>query len=408
MHLKLLKYPLNSSFAFRVKKTSRELFSSKNFSSDESDKPLDSESRVKSILRASSPLKTNIEDDGFFAASPYPKGTVFMESDVSKSQKDMNPEPQQCSIIMFPGQGNQFVGMSKNLINYPVVKDMFGAASSILGYNLLKLCSEGPEEKLNKTEFCQPAMLVCSLAALEKLKDEKPWAINNCVGTCGFSLGELAALVFAGCITFEKAISLVKLRAEAMQLCCQMTPGGMMTVLYGPGSELSKALIDANDHCKTKGIRNAHCSIATYLFPGCKVIAGHVDALNFLIENGHKYRLRKLSKLPVSGAFHTNLMKEASIPFENVIEKLDIKEPIIKVYSNVNGKPYKNTKDIRKKLPKQIYLPVKWEQTMQNIYERPQGTGFPFTYECGPGKSLSVVLKKINVKASGFCYSVQV
>lgn len=192
-----------------------------------------------------------------------------------------------------------------------------------------------------------------------------------------------------------------------MQLCCQMSPGGMLTVLYGPGSNLLKALEDANSHCQSVGIKYPQCSIATYLFPGCKVIAGHIVALNYLLLNGPKYRLRKLSKLPVSGAFHTNLMKNASLTFKEALEKVDIKNPLISVYSNVNGKPYKNAIDIKIKLPKQIHMPVKWEQTMHHIFERSAGTQFPFTYECGPGKSLSTVLKKINMKASQFCYSVK-
>ena len=110
---------------------------------------------------------------------------------------------------MFPGQGSQFVGMARKFQDMPLAVQMFNAASEILGYNLLKLCNLGPEEKLNQTKYCQPAILVSSLAALEMLKDQKPWAIENCTGTCGFSLGELASLVFAGSITFEKGTILL-------------------------------------------------------------------------------------------------------------------------------------------------------------------------------------------------------
>lgn len=175
-----------------------------HYSSQNKEDDPSAETQLKKLLNASSPLKPSKEVDNLWATHPYPSGTVFQEHASEDDVLNTKPDPEQTCIIMFPGQGNQFVGMAKNIIQYSVVKDMFDAASRILGYDLLKVCQEGPEEKLNKTEYCQPALLVCSLGALEKLKDEKPWAINNCVGTCGFSIGELAALVFAGCISFEK------------------------------------------------------------------------------------------------------------------------------------------------------------------------------------------------------------
>lgn len=161
---------------------------------------IDRESKVKKLLKNSSPLKENLGSDKMWKSSPYIKGTVFQEDEEDKDK----PKDSESCIIMFPGQGNQFVGMANHLINYSVVKEMFDVASEILKYDLLKLCLKGPEEKLNQTKFCQPALLVVSLAALEKLKHETAWAINNCIATCGFSLGEFAALVFAGCLSFEK------------------------------------------------------------------------------------------------------------------------------------------------------------------------------------------------------------
>jgi len=105
---------------------------------------------------------------------------------------------------MFPGQGTQFVGMGKNLLVFPQVVEMFNAASEILKFNLLKLCLEGPKSKLDQTIYSQPAILVCSLGAIEKLKEEQPSAIENCMAVAGYSIGEFAALTFAGCFTFEQ------------------------------------------------------------------------------------------------------------------------------------------------------------------------------------------------------------
>jgi len=112
-------------------------------------------------------------------------------------------DPNDTSILLFPGQGVQYVGMCKELLKYPLVNDLFESASSVLGYDLLKICLEGPQEMLNQTKYCQPAIVVSSLAAVEWLKEERPSAIEGCVATAGFSIGELTALVFAGSLTFE-------------------------------------------------------------------------------------------------------------------------------------------------------------------------------------------------------------
>lgn len=161
-----------------------------------------------------SPLKRLLDDAASFedvkatvpeqewATLPYGQGArVRRQGDFyQKSKKD----PRDASIILFPGQGSQFVGMGKDLIKFPMAKDLFDLASYLLKYDLLKLCLEGPKEKLDQTRYCQPALMVSSLAALEKLKEERPNAIHNCVATAGFSLGEITALVFAGALEFEK------------------------------------------------------------------------------------------------------------------------------------------------------------------------------------------------------------
>lgn len=105
---------------------------------------------------------------------------------------------------MFPGQGTQFVGMGKNLLVFPQVIEMFETASEVLKYDLLKLCLEGPQSKLDQTIYSQPAILLCSLGAVEKLKEEQPSAIENCMAVAGYSIGEFAALTFAGCFTLQE------------------------------------------------------------------------------------------------------------------------------------------------------------------------------------------------------------
>jgi [acyl-carrier-protein] S-malonyltransferase len=165
-----------------------------------------------------SPLKKLLDDSASFqdvnvqnqeqqwATLPYVQGTKIRKQGdyfVEKLKKD----PRESSIILFPGQGTQFVGMAKDLMKFPMAQDLFDLASYILKYDLLKLCLKGPKEKLDQTKYCQPAILVSSLAAIERLKEERPNAIENCVATAGFSLGEITALIFAGAIGFERGNS---------------------------------------------------------------------------------------------------------------------------------------------------------------------------------------------------------
>lgn len=137
-----------------------------------------------------------------WATLPYLEGTKIRKQ--GEYFTGAKHDPRDTSVIMFPGQGSQYVGMAKNLMKFPMAKDLFELANYLLGYDLLKLCLEGPKEKLDQTKYCQPAIMVTSLAAIERLKEERPKAIDNCVSTAGFSLGEITALVFAGALEFEK------------------------------------------------------------------------------------------------------------------------------------------------------------------------------------------------------------
>lgn len=277
---------------------------------------------------------------------------------------------------------------------------------SFFRYDLLKLCNEGPQKKLDMTVYAQPAIAVTSLASLEKLKEERPDAINNCVATAGFSLGEISALIFAGAIPFDQGVKLIQIRAEAMQIASDENPSGMATVFYGPDSNLGSACVKAKDWCVERGIENPECTIANYLYPHCKVVGGSLEALTFLEKNAKQYRLRKVKRLPVSGAFHTSLMESAVRPFREALEKISIEKPLVTVHSNFDGKVYKTVDHILNQLPKQIVKPVKWEQLMHIIYERSQSENFPRTFECAPGNSLSAILKQVNAKAWDTTFAV--
>ncbi|CAL4163243.1 unnamed protein product, partial [Meganyctiphanes norvegica] len=366
----------------------------------EDEKPRDLLNNAVSF-KAESP----IGPDDVWTQGPYPHNSNYRQSQAKHSHRPA-VAPESTSIVLFPGQGNQFVGMGKDLLEYPNVQEMFEAASAILGYNLLKVCLEGPKSELDRTQVQQLAIFVTSLAAVEKLREEHPEVLESCVATAGFSIGEITALTFAGAFDFEDAIRLVKVRAEAMQLATELTPSGMMTVFYGADSRLGFACSVAKEFCQAQGLSDVDCRVANYLYPHCKVIAGNEEALEFIAKNKEEFRLRRLKRLPVSGAFHTDLMRSAVDVFKMMLNKIHMSHPVIPVHSNIDGKPYKNIKQIRRQLPKQIYSPVKWEQTMHILFERSQGTSFPKTYECGPGRSLKTILKMVNSKAFEQCHNV--
>jgi [acyl-carrier-protein] S-malonyltransferase len=376
--------------------------------------------------------KTPQEAADVWSSSPYPEGAVFSDSSKldnlnrDQGRKARRPlrDPKESSIILFPGQGAQYVGMAKKLVKFPEAVDMFAMASDILGldqiklnkqrfinsfdsfsYDLLKLCNEGPQKKLDQTVYAQPAIAVTSLASLEKLQDERPNAVGDCVATAGFSLGEITALIFAGAIPFDAGVKLIQVRAEAMQIASDENPSGMATVIYGPDSELGAACLKAKEWCLERGVENPECKIASYLYPHCKVVAGSLEALNFLEKNARNYKLRKVKRLPVSGAFHSDLMKSAVQPFREALKNIEIEKPLISVHSNIDGKVYMNPNHIMNQLPKQIIKPVKWEQLLHIMYERPQGSNFPRTFEAAPGKGLAAILKQTNAKAwdTTFC-----
>nr|XP_016925932.1 probable malonyl-CoA-acyl carrier protein transacylase, mitochondrial [Drosophila suzukii] len=346
------------------------------------------------------------------AAKATTEATVLAES-LEKRQQLLNElaepldqpsrptiDPKETSVMLFPGQGTQYVGMGKELLRFPGARRIFELANEVLKYDLLKICLEGPREKLNRTEHAQLAVMVSSLAALEQLREERPKAIETCVAAAGFSLGEITALVYADALPFDKALQLVQVRATAMQAACDQAAGAMAMTIYGPDTNLGEACARAQQWCLDKGVESPYCGVANYMYPHCKVVAGNVEALEFLEQNAKALKIRRMKRLAVSGAFHTPLMQSAVEPFTKALKSVRLQDPVIRVYSNVDGKPYRHAKHILTQLPKQIVRPVKWEQTLHEMYERKQGVDFPRTFECGPGKGLVQVLEKVNAKAA--------
>uniref|UniRef100_A0A3P8QSJ0 Malonyl-CoA-acyl carrier protein transacylase n=1 Tax=Astatotilapia calliptera TaxID=8154 RepID=A0A3P8QSJ0_ASTCA len=247
-------------------------------------------------------------------------------------QRRPKKDPSGCSVLLFPSQGSQFVGMGRGLLKYPNVKEMFTVAQKILGYDLLSLCLEGPEDELQKTVHCQPAVFVTSLAAVERLNQENPKAIEMCVAAAGFSVGEFAALVFSGAMNFAEdrkisflALYAVKVRAETMQKASELVPSGMLSVTGRPQAQYNYAcLLQAKEHCKSLGMENPVCSLLlSFLLSSLTS-----QALDFLQENSRSLKFMRTKTLPVSGAFHTELMASATEPLREVLRQVEVSQPL--------------------------------------------------------------------------------
>uniref|UniRef100_H2XS91 Malonyl-CoA-acyl carrier protein transacylase, mitochondrial n=2 Tax=Ciona intestinalis TaxID=7719 RepID=H2XS91_CIOIN len=308
--------------------------------------------------------------------------------------------PCDTNVLLFSGQGTQKVGMADDLLQFSNVKNMFTVASDIFGFDLLNLCQNGPQSELDQTVHCQPAVVVTALAAVEKLQETNPQVLENCYCTAGYSVGEYAALVFSGVLSFEDAMSLIKVRSRAMQKASDLTKGAMITAVGGSKTKFKQSCFAAMEHCKYNlTIENPICSISAYLSPNIVTLAGNIEAINFITENKSKFGIKRVIPIPVSGAFHTKLMQHAADEMQLVLEKTLFNDPIIHVYSNVSGKRYHGKSDISKRLASQIIKPIRWEQTMHAIFSRPDSVNMPAVYEMGPGTQLGSLLKLCNGKA---------
>ncbi|KAL6255273.1 hypothetical protein P5V15_013610 [Pogonomyrmex californicus] len=341
--------------------------------------------------------------DTSWATSPYPADApTSIEEEIVKPKID----PLDTCVVLFPGQGTIKVGMVEKYLRFPQAKELFEIANEILNYDLLKLCLKGPQEKLNQTRFNQPATVVTSLAALEQLREERPRVFETCKATAGYSVGELTALIFSGALSFEDGIRLVSVRGTAMQYASDKCPQGMLSVYCTPAAQVVEACKHAQKWAQDCGVETPVCQVAIYLYTQTKILAGNIQALEYIEKNATKYGLSKLTRLPVSGAFHTKLMEPALKSFGKMLHTFEFDEFRCQVYSNYKGCTYGNTGVIKKYLPKQIVSSVKWEQIMQLLYNRPEGMAFPRTFDVGSGGRMSTILKLINAKAHEHCIVV--
>ena len=297
--------------------------------------------------------------------------------------------------FLFPGQGAQTVGMGRRLAeSLPAARRLYDRAAEVLGYDLAKLCFEGPADVLDSTIYSQPALFVTSLAALESLRAQSPDVVLACEAAAGLSLGEYTAMVFAGIMDFDDGLMLVQRRGAAMQDASDATPSGMVTIL---GLER----VQVEELCQ-RARQNDTLEIANLLCPGTIVISGSNGACERAAELAPKLGAMKAIPLPVAGAFHTKIMRPADQRCAEALAEVPMHRPRIPVIFNVDAKPHDDPEDIRRLMVKQILQPVLWEDSMRCLLAQ----GCDQFYEVGPGRVLRGLLRRIERKVE--CQTVDV
>ena len=289
--------------------------------------------------------------------------------------------------FVFPGQGSQSIGMLSQLaIEFPQVKATFSEASDALNYDLWQLVSEGPIEALNQTERTQPAMLAAGIAVWrlwQELTNIQPHYL------AGHSLGEYTALVAAESMSFSDAIKLVEMRGQFMQQAVPKGQGAMAAIL-GLDDELVKATC-------IEAAKNAVVEAVNFNSPGQVVIAGDIDAVKRATVLAKDKGAKRAILLPVSVPSHCALMKPAAKQLGIALTNMTIYKPVVPVIHNANVDQADGDKDIKHLLTQQLHNPVRWVETIQKF----SSLGVTNIIECGPGKVLAGLTKRIDKSLTG-------
>lgn len=282
------------------------------------------------------------------------------------------------TAYVFPGQGAQFPGMGKDLYeNNAEAKALFDKADEVLGFSLSTIMFEGTAEELKETKVTQPAIFTLSVIMAKLLgEDFKPTMV------AGHSLGEFSALTAVGALDFESALKLVSARAMAMQKACEMKPSTMAAIL-GLTDEQVENICES-----TAGVVVA----ANYNCPGQLVISGEIEAIEAACESAKEAGARRALVLPVGGAFHSPMMEPARAELAAAIEATEFHAPLCPVVQNSVAKAVSDPAEIKQNLIDQLTAPVKWTQSVQQMI----ASGVTDYVECGPGKTLQGLVKKID------------
>jgi [acyl-carrier-protein] S-malonyltransferase len=284
-------------------------------------------------------------------------------------------------ILLFPGQGSQYVGMGKKLSEtYAPAKAILERANAVLGFDLADILFNGPEERLTRTDITQPAIFTVSLMAMEVVK-ERGIAYDF---VAGHSLGEYSALCAAGAFSFEDGLATVRLRGQLMAQAGDKSPGSMAAILGLEAEKLDVVLKEAS----ASGIVVA----ANYNSPSQIVISGSVAGVQAAAKLAEAAGAKKVVMLAVSGAFHSPLMEFALPGLKDGLAKIAITAPKAPLISNVEAKPVTDSETIRILLLRQLTSPVRWVESMQSA----MGVGVIEALEVGPGKVLMGLARGIS------------
>jgi [acyl-carrier-protein] S-malonyltransferase len=290
--------------------------------------------------------------------------------------------------FIFPGQGSQSVGMLNTIAHRPEVKAVLQEASDALGEDVAKLIAEGPAEALSLTTNTQPVMLTAGVAFY------RAWlAEGGAVPAmmAGHSLGEYSALVAAGAIAFKDAVPLVRFRAEAMQTAVPVGTGGMAAIL-GLDDEIVKQVCAQASQASGQIVEAVNFNA-----PGQVVIAGSSDAVTKACELLKAAGAKRALPLPVSAPFHSSLLQPASEKLESYLSSVVFNTPTISVVNNVDVQVLNDPAEIKDALVRQAAKPVRWHETINVMAKQ----GVTQVVECGPGKVLAGLAKRINDQVTG-------
>ena len=284
--------------------------------------------------------------------------------------------------VVFAGQGAQAVGMGQDLAEaFPACRALFDRASAVLGYDLAQLCFAGPIEELTRTDRCQPAIFVVSVACYTALMQARPdlkWA-----GMAGLSLGEWTALHAAGVLSFEDAVRLLQARGRFMQEACDERKGGM-------GSVMGLALPEVEKIAAAAGVQVANLNA-----PDQTVLSGAWDPIQAADKAAQAAGAKRTVMLTVAGAYHSALMASAAAKLAQALAGVTLRPPAVPVVANVNGQPHGAPDAIRRLMVQQVTSPVRWLDDVQWF----RGAGVTEFVECGPGKVLASLIKRIDKEA---------
>jgi [acyl-carrier-protein] S-malonyltransferase len=287
------------------------------------------------------------------------------------------------TAILFPGQGAQTVGMGRDLAAArPACRALFDRANAVLGYDLAALCFDGPIETLTQSCHAQPAIFVASLACLTAWRESRPEAAF--AAAAGLSSGEWTALHVAGVLSFEDTLRVLDIRGRAMQAACEAHPGAMLSVL------------GMTDDALARLARETGVEIANLNSPEQTVLSGPRAGIDAAEKLAREFGAKKAIRLNVAGAFHSALMASAARRLADCLAGVQLSPPQSPVISNVMGQFHTTPEEIRQLMVQQVTSSVQWVQGIRTL----QAQGVQAYVECGPGKVLTGLVKRIDKQAA--------